>query len=370
MTVATVTDLETLARAAAATGLVGATFCPPTATIDDDTWGALLGRCRVDRSTGLLLEAIDGGSWPATDAQRADVLALHTNALAESLVLERTLLDVARLLTESGIPLRVLKGAAVAHLDYPEPGERTFGDVDLLVPAADVERVGELIGGQRLEPPARPGFDRQFGKSATYRIPSGHELDVHRTLALGPYGLSVHLPDLWDGGQALTLGGQELTALSDEARLMHTSYACVLSDFPARAHPKRDLAEMILFGTYSPALVIDMARRWRAEAVLATAVTETWAHFGLADVTALTAWAEAYPVSQKDQRLLALYRRPDAPYARLALHSLPLIEGWGSRWTFTRSLAFPDQEFLRGRGMSLPAYLWRGSRRALGGGAR
>ena len=48
---------------------------------------------------------------------------------------------------------------------------------------------------------------------------------------------------------------------------MHTCYACVLSDYPPRAHPRRDLAEMVLFGDHDVPRIIDMARRWRAEAV-------------------------------------------------------------------------------------------------------
>ena len=264
----------------------------------------------------------------------------------------------------------MLKGAAVAHLDYSDAGQRTFGDIDLLVRPEDVERLPGLIDGRRTEPPARPGFDRRFGKSCTYVVPAGHELDVHRTLVLGPYGLSVHLPDLWERGQEYTLAGQRLTAMPIEARLLHAAYSCVLSDWPPRSHPRRDLAEMVLFGTYDSTTVIEMARRWGAEPVLAVALNETWEYLGLADVTSLTAWAARYRLTSKDHRLLALYRRPDAPYAKLALHSLPVLDSWGARAAFTRSLALPDREFLRYRGATLPSYLWRGTRRALRGSGR
>ena len=290
--------------------------------------------------------------------------------LGTSLMLERTLLRVSEQLTSGGVDHRVLKGAAVAHLDYVGPGQRTFGDIDLIVRSEDVERVGGLIDGRRAEPSSRPGFDRRFGKSQTYVVSTGHEIDVHRTLVLGPFGLSVHLPDLWGPGKEYVLAGRTLTALATEPRMLHAAYSCVLSDWPPRNHPRRDLAEMVLFGDFDTTAVTDMAHRWQAEAVLATALTETWAYFGLADVTALTAWAARYRLTQRDERLLALYRRIDAPYAQLALNSLPLLDGWRARAAFTRSLALPDREFLRYRGTSLPRYLWRGTRRAILGGDR
>ncbi len=363
-------DLDRLARAAASAGLVGAANVAPGRPVDDITWDALVHLARVQRSTGPLLDAVQSGAWPATSPQHTTLLDTQTLLLGQSLLLERTLLRVSGDLTAHGVPHRVLKGTAVAHLDYAHPGQRSFGDIDLLIRSQDIERVAAVIDGRRTEPSAHAGFDRRFGKSSTYVLPPGHEIDVHRTLVAGPFGLSVHLPDLWGPGDDFELAGRTLTALPAEARILHAAYSCVLSDWPPRSHPRRDLAEMVLFGHYDATAVTDMARRWQAEVVLAVALTETWDFFGLADVTALTAWARHYHPSTRDERLLALYRRLDAPYAKLALHSLPVLDGWGARAAFTRSLALPDREFLRHRGASLPGYLWRGTRRAMRGGSR
>jgi hypothetical protein len=364
----TVVDLQVddrLARAAASAGLIGSVNAAPDRPLDDDVWDALVLVACDQRSTGNLLDAIECGDWPATDAQRTRLLERQTRLVGQSLLLERTLLGVTHDFDAHDVRHRVLKGAAVAHLDYAHAGQRSFGDIDLLVRSEDVDRVAGIVDGRRTEPPARPGFDRRFGKSSTYMLPNGHEIDVHRTLVMGPFGLSVDLSDLWGPGQEFMLAGRRLTALPTESRMLHAAYSCVLSDWPPRSHPRRDLAEMVLFGEYDSTEVIDMARRWQAEVVLAVALTETWEYLGLADVTALSAWAARYHVTGRDERLLAMYRREDAPYAKLALSSLPMLEGWGARATFTRSLALPDKEFLRHRRASLPSYLWRGTRRAL-----
>ena len=94
--------------------------------------------CGRRRTTGLLLEAVAGTGRPPPTACRT--APPQTQRLGQSLVLERTLLEVSGELTP-GIPHRVLKGAAVAMLDYPDPTLRAFGDIDLLVRADDCQRL-------------------------------------------------------------------------------------------------------------------------------------------------------------------------------------------------------------------------------------
>jgi len=353
---------------AAATGLPGSSLQPPPESLSDARWSALVTELTAERLTGLLVAAVDAGRGAATDGPRDAQRDVHLNVLGSSLLLERTLLHVVGELAAASIDVRVLKGVAVAQLDYPDPGLRAFGDIDLLVRADDAERLEAVLtqlGGRRNQPAARPGFDRRFGKSFTYVLPDGFEVDVHRTFVMGPYGLTVEIDDLWQRSQTFGLGDQTLATVSPEVRLMHAAYGAVLSSWPPRLRPRRDLAEMALHGSHDPDRVIAMAQSWRAEAVLATAIRETWQAFDLADVTALTAWAGRYPFTDHDRRLLALYRRPDPPYSALALSSLSALPRMRDRVAFVTALALPSREFLDRRGASLPRYLWRGTRRAL-----
>ena len=52
-------------------------------------------------------------------------------------------------------------------------------------------------GYDRRYPEPRIGFDARFAKSVTMWSAAGHEIDLHRTLVLGPFGLRVQLDDLW-----------------------------------------------------------------------------------------------------------------------------------------------------------------------------
>ena len=57
----------------------------------------------------------------------------------------------------AGIQALVLKGAALCHLVYPDPGLRPMSDLDLLVPASDLRRAQRLLAGLGFDAPLPPG---------------------------------------------------------------------------------------------------------------------------------------------------------------------------------------------------------------------
>ncbi|MGH8976995.1 MAG: nucleotidyltransferase family protein, partial [Acidimicrobiia bacterium] len=90
-----------------------------------------------ERVTGHLVQAIHDGAFPASEDQQAACVDAHERALALALLLERLLLTKVAQLEAARIPSRVLRGPAVAHAVYSDPGLRSFGDVDLLVGERD-----------------------------------------------------------------------------------------------------------------------------------------------------------------------------------------------------------------------------------------
>ena len=82
---------------------------------------------------------------------------------------------------------------------YADPALRSFGDVDILVGGADFDAaVGALaaLGFRRRFVEPRPGFDARFSKGACLERADGLEIDLHRTLAPGPFGMLLGLTDL------------------------------------------------------------------------------------------------------------------------------------------------------------------------------
>jgi hypothetical protein len=366
---------DRLVDAVAAVGLPGALVELPDRPLPDDAWRQLLTRTADARTSGLLLAAVDRGSMPVTDSQRDEALELHTGAMVQCLVLEALLLSTADYLDAIDVPFRVLKGSAVAHLDYSDPALRSFGDVDLLVRSEDFDRVAAAladVGHQRLFRQPRPGFDRRFGKSTTFATADHLEIDLHRTFVLGPFGLTVDLPGIWEASETFALGGRTLHALAPEARLMHAAYHAILGAFPARALALRDVAEMLLFGGHDDRSLVALSESWQADAVLARAVRLAWERFRIADVTRLSAWATRHEAPTEQARRLALYETEQSSYAAQSLAAVAVLPRFRDKVAFVRTLSLPDSHFLAEHmtpdEVGRMSWLLRGVRRRITGG--
>jgi len=337
-----------LLRTVAAHGLSGSTLTFPEEPLPPRDFDRLLREVKDQRLTGLLWESVLGGTLPATPEQAARAEWAHAEKLAGVLTLERLLLDVLSALEVAGISARVLKGPAHAHLDYPDPGWRTFGDIDLLVRGEDFDhavRVIERRGNRRLHPEPRAGFDRRFSKGTSFRTADGLEIDLHRTLTMGPFGVRVDLAALWDRSEEFELGGRTVLALPAEERFFHACYHAVLSQATPRLVPLRDIAHLALGGRLDQDRVHHLARASGGEPVLSRAVRHSWHALAVADVLAISAWAEAYRADSREDADLAVYTTRSS-YARTSVAAIRALPRWRDRVAYVSALTFPDQSYL------------------------
>jgi len=330
-------------------GLLGTTTELPSQPLDDDAWSRLYGDTWADRTTGLLAAAISSGALATTPDQAEQAYQAHAEEMSSVLLIERWLLDHVARLAAAGIETCVLKGSAVAHLDYPDPALRSFCDVDLLVRTDDWDRAVEILtagGYARQIPQPRAGFDRRFSKGATFSVPDGPELDLHRTFVMGPFGLTVDLDAVWAARIPFALGGQELAALDREERFLHACYHAALGDVPPRLVALRDVAQMAL----APELDVERARslasEWRGDAVIARAINLAWETFRLADATALSAWAARLQTDAWQERALLAYLDRREVSTALSLATTRAVPGLRAKVSYIRALAFPDRDFV------------------------
>lgn len=346
-------DLTALLRTAATYGLPGSPEPTSSRPIPDDTWRDVLYRARSERVVTLLARTVRDGVVPATNTQTAEVVDLDMRRMAGVLSLEATLLRVADVLDEAGVPFRVLKGPAVAHLDYPDPALREFGDLDLLIRPADLDRTIALLarhGYARRFPEPRSGFDRRFTKSVSVVDRAGTELDLHRTFAPGGFGLHVQVEALWDAPVTwFTLAGRELPALGPAERLTHACYHAVLGNSPPRLVPQRDIAEMLLRGSPAPERVRALAASWRGEAVVAHAIRTAWTTLRLTEQVELSDWAFGFSPRPREARQLSRATSPAYSYPVQALDAVRAIRAPRDRLTYLTALAFPRRSYLRDR---------------------
>jgi hypothetical protein len=341
-----------LGRAVAAHGLEGATLALPDVPVEPPVWWHLMAAARHERITGLLVRAILDGALPATSEQAEEAGLAHRASMVTALALEASLVGTAALLEGAGIDHRVLKGTGVAHLDYPDPTLRSFGDVDLLVRSSQFDDAVEVlvgVGHRRRFPEPRPGFDRRFSKGSCLVSPGGHEIDLHRTLAMGPYGVRLDLDDLWRRSSTFELAGRQFHALGPEERFLHACVHAALGDKTPRLASLRDVAQMQL----ARPLDLDLTRRlstsWGADAVVARAVGMAGDVLGLEPDGPLARWAVGFSPGRRDRRHLAVYTGANPTSAAKSFAAVRAIPGFRDKAAFVYALARPDRRYLEQR---------------------
>jgi hypothetical protein len=312
-----------------------------------DLWDELLPVVVGERLTGLLLAAIDDGALPVDADQAAAARRLGLHEAHNVLRLEAVLVRVSGRLDELGVTHRVLKGPVLAHLVYARPDLRPFRDIDLLVPGEDIGRVVAMLernGGARRFRACRPGFDERFGKGVNVRTFDGLDVDLHRTLALGPYGLALDPSELFATSTPFTIGDRRLLGLGMEERLLHVSYHASLGDWPPRLIPHRDVAELLVGAWADAGRTLELARRWKGAGPLSVAIRRAATWFGLDRDLPLVRWAFGHTPSAWDLRAMSLYRSGDS--SALAAAAIVALPGLRDRWDYARMLLLPERAYL------------------------
>lgn len=331
-----------------------------------EQWDEVWADARDERTVAVFAQALHEGRVHGSEAQRATIVQEHEDAMRACLRLERVALDLIADLEVAGIETRLLKGAATARLDYGNPSWRSFGDVDLLVRSRDYDAAVERFrsdGARRRSEEPRPGFDRRFGKGVCLIRSDGVQIDLHRTLASGPFGLTVEPDALFDSGESVTIGDQSVPALDRDLRFLHACFHAVLGDFPPRLTSLRDVAQLLGTGRVDLDRVRAIACRWRAGVVIASAVASAWTTFALHRTPAID-WAFTYVPSRYERTALAAYLGSGRSYARQMVAAIPAISGLGAKVTYASALLFADGSYVARRD---GGYVRRLRRAALGG---
>jgi hypothetical protein len=115
--------------------------------------------CRPAHYHQIAQAAAQLREWAGVAAQAeahglAPLLYVYLRHRHANQVRTRVLHDVLAAYQAAGIPALVLKGAALFHLVYPEPGLRPMSDLDILVPESEAWRAQRTL--------AELGFDAPF----------------------------------------------------------------------------------------------------------------------------------------------------------------------------------------------------------------
>jgi hypothetical protein len=332
-------------------------------SVAEAAWSPLLSSLTLERLTGLALAAFEAGwlSLPGGQAEQ-ELREAQLNAMLWSLMLERRLLAVVDVLEEAGVEAVVLKGAALAHTVYPDSSWRPFGDLDLLVRTRDWDRITRLLvelGMRRRLPEPRPGFDKRFGKAAVFIGGDGAEVDLHRTLTAGPFGLWIDTDELIDRAVPFEVGGRRLRRLDDTALLLHASIHASLGWRPPLLWTLRDVAQTARSDQVVWDDLLRLAKRWRMQAVLAHSLRTVRATLGV-ELPLNSGMFEAVRPPRRERRLVEAYTTDRRSRGGAVLATIRALPGLRSRAAFLWAMMFPSREFMAARtGSSRPSYVRR-----------
>jgi hypothetical protein len=357
----TAADLHGLLTATAATGLRRHTA---GTRLDDATAAAWLRAVDQDRLTGHAVRAVAAGDIVVSEAAGQAVSRLHRRRTMQVLELELTLVRVCDMLDRAGVAYRVLKGPALGRTVYASADMRSFVDVDVLVPTHDIDRATAVLaeaGYARVLPELRPGFDRRFGKGVMLVDERRCHVDLHRTLAIGPFGLTIDTDDLFRTQQVVSVAGRELRALGAEEQFLNVCYHAALGDVPPRLSVLRDVAETVLRTSLDARRVLVLARRWGGEIVVARALRLAWTLLAPDDDAPLVRWAFGHRPRRQQRWLLACYVSARRTNSWKYLSSVAVIRGTGAKLAYLRALLAPQRGFVRRRARDRARWLLHGA---------
>ena len=138
-----------------------------------------------------------------------------------SLVLDYACGEISRHLADAGHQVIMLKGDTIASWLYPDPTERTYGDLDVLVSPAEEAAVVESLAALGY----RPLFDRAWRATSPEEQPLRNHLGVVIDLHVSIKGIRMAPQQAWDILSRETVpwtwAGTPVQALAPHARAMH-----------------------------------------------------------------------------------------------------------------------------------------------------
>lgn len=241
-------------------------------------------------------------------------------------------------LRDEGIRSILLKGASFERWLYDPDEPRMYGDIDLLVDPRDFDAAGGVLAGlgyrQRSEERAPTHVDHA---KLWLRDGDRMHLDLHRSLV----GAEVEAADVWAvlAGQteAMTVGGVEMEALSEPARIVQVALHAVVhghSTDKTRSELSRAI-ERAPFEAWKEALAL--AARLGADSAFATGMRMVPEGEQLAARLGSTAGPSVENVMFAEE----------VPYSSWTINKLAKTPGIRPKLRIVGQRLFPSPEFMR-----------------------
>jgi hypothetical protein len=254
------------------------------------------------------------------------------------LAIDRATAQAVGAFRDAGIRSVLLKGPSFDAWLYESGEPRLYGDIDLLIPARDGQRAGQVLQAlgyrQRSEREPEAVVDHA---TVWVRPEDRMHVDLHRTLG----GVEARGTDPWAvlaaDTDSMQVGGTDVEILSEPARALHVALHAALPG-PNSRKTLVDLSralERLPIATWEAAA--GLAGRLGAQAAFAAGLGRLPAGGDLAETLELT------PERSVEAALLA----DSAPYSAWTVERLSKAEGLRAKLRIILPRLFPKPEFMR-----------------------
>lgn len=340
-------------------------------------WIELATAACQDGLAGLLLEAAGRFNIEMPAHARTKLRSAAVAVAARNIALRTELERVLRGLNEAGIPVMLLKGAALLDETYGRFDLRAMADLDLLVGidrVATAQRLLADLGCREGELVVREGFFPAYYYE-TELVTDGimpARLDLH-VRPFRPLRTARTIPDdaLWHGAVKVRRGTSEAWVPRVEFQFIHLAVHAAYHGW-ARLIWLYDMKRLVDVegDRIDWALVADTARRWRVSHPLRCTLLRLREFLEPVGPPELVDRLTEHPVSWRDRLVLA-HAPSDAasPVAHVFINLLT-TPGWRFRAGYLWALMRPDKRHLeevypfRHTGWTIVAQAWRWLRAA------
>ncbi len=278
--------------------------------------------------------------YAAVPARLRDWLRLnYYMALEESAHRDIALREILLSFSRSEVPLIVLRGAALASLDYPDPALRTSSDIDIVVRKQDLPQAHRVCRSMNLEMKTGHG-EIVYCRQAPSRV----HLDLH-----GEFWYA-NGEEIWKRAQKTEIGGFPCFILSPEDNVLHLIAHAMIHHARFSLQDAIDLALVIRHNVN-----LDWGRiasqikgtAIRDCAWLALSQARSWTGVGIPqNILDRCKPKLFFPLRNGLLRTwIKFYNRPDAGHFLRPL----ACSGGSSKIAFLLRFFFPDPEFIKRR---------------------
>ncbi|MBK8046768.1 MAG: nucleotidyltransferase family protein [Anaerolineales bacterium] len=305
-----------------------------------------------------LLYAVLAGRELAPLALETWLQQAFTACYARSMFMLVQLEEMLHSFNNAGIPVLLLKGAALIVTVYRQAGLRPMTDLDLLVRQADVARAIALLGSLGFTPlhhDPRMGTAFAYENEIMLRGPqsSGVLVELHWSLFDSPHHqVHIDMDWFWRTAQPVKVGEADADVLCPEALLLHLcGHLALHHRGETKLLWKHDIAEVIAHyeATIDWTTVIQRAQQYDLVTPLQEILPACAQEWGVAiPAGVVSAVCELEPTA-RERRALTRLAAAHGSVAGRFWTDIAGLPGWRTRAGYAWENLFPSANFMRSR---------------------